>query len=72
VAAACCHAAGDAVLLLRFLTCFERVVRRVNLGDGRYARELMRERLDALLAQARQLGSAIIGPRGVVHAAGGY
>ena len=44
----------------------------VDLADRSYALELMREGVDALLAQARQLGSAIIGPRRVVHAAGGY
>ena len=41
-----------------------------------YALELMRKGVDPLLAQARQLGPAIVSPRlvggGVVHAAGGY
>ena len=51
------------------------VVGGVDLRDGRDARELVREGIDALLAQARQLGAAIIGARsrgGLVHAAGGY
>jgi hypothetical protein len=46
----------------------------VNHGGCRnHALELMRKGLDPPLAQARQLGPAIIGARrGVVHAAGGY
>ena len=48
----------------------------VDVVNRRDALELMRKGLDALLAQARELGPAIVGARlvggGVVHAAGGY
>ena len=66
------HAAGDAVLLVGLLARLEGVMSGVDVRDRRYALKLMRERIDALLAQALQLGAPVVNRRGVVHAAGGY
>ena len=52
------------------LAGLERVVGRVDSAIGVTPGELVRERIDPLLAQALQLGPAVVGARGVVHAGG--
>jgi hypothetical protein len=60
VAAAGGQPAGDAVALLGLLAGFEGVVRGVDLLDRRDALELVRVRVDALLAQVVGLGAALL------------
>ena len=63
------HPAGYAVGAVALLARLQIID---DVGCRDHARELMRVGIDALLAQACQLGSAVVNRRGIVHAAGGY
>ena len=72
VAAAGGQPAGDAVGGVGLLARLEVVVGGVHRRDRRDARERVRERVDALLAQALELGAAVVDARTLHGAADAY